>query len=213
MAEKHPDEITLLSFVEAELDDDARREVGEHLVACRTCADQVRRLEAGRDVLQAAPLLELPDSRREEIIAALPERRDRWRHFRPAKRILVIAAPVAAAAALAAVFVVGGNPFPAGSGGDDSADSAGADAAAADTAAEAAPEADTRSAQALAAPEGARLVRLTQGPPAEVRRVLEAAGIEAEVDEAGNVIADALPADVEAALAGRGEGPVPVYVK
>ena len=60
MAEKHPDELELLSFVEEELDDDARHEVAEHLVACRSCTDQVRRLEAGREALRAAPAPRAP---------------------------------------------------------------------------------------------------------------------------------------------------------
>lgn len=215
MAEKHPDEITLLSFVEQELGEDARRDVGEHLVACRTCADQVRRLEAGRDVLQAAPLLELPEGRREEIIAALPERRDPWRLFRPARRILVIAAPVAAAAALAGVFVLAGSPFPEG-GGDDESAAESADAGGQGAAAE---DMSTRAAQAQTpqtldkAPPNATFVRFAQGPPAAVVRALGEDGIEAEVDPDGNVVADARPVDVEAALADRPEGDVPVYVR
>jgi hypothetical protein len=215
MAEKHPDEITLLSFVEQELGEDARRDVGEHLVACRACAEQVRRLEAGGDVLQAAPLLELPEGRREEIIAALPERRDPWRMFRPAKRILVIAAPVAAAAALAGVFVVAGSPFPEG-GGDNESAAESADAGGQGAAAE---DMSTRAAQAQTpqtldkAPPNATFVRFAQGPPAAVVRALGEDGIEAEVDPDGNVVADARPVDVDAALADRPEGDVPVYVR
>ena len=215
MTEKHPDEITLLSFVEQELGEDARRDVGEHLVACRTCADQVRRLEAGRDVLKAAPLLELPERRRKEIIAALPERRDPWRMFRPARRILVIAAPVAAAAALAGVFVLAGSPFPEGGGDDESAaeraDAGGQGAAAEDMSTGAA---QAQTPQTLdKAPPNATFVRFAQGPPAAVVRALGEDGIEAEVDPDGNVVADARPVDVEAALADRPEGDVPVYVR
>ena len=216
MAEKHPDEITLLSFVEQELGKEARRDVGEHLVACRTCADQVRRLEAGRNVLQAAPLLELPEGRREEIIAALPERRDPWRLFRPARRILVIAAPVAAAAALAGVFVLAGSPFPEGGGGGDESAAESADAGGQSAAAE---DMSTRAAEAQTPPTldkallKATFVRFAQGPPAAVVRALGEDGIEAEVDPDGNVVADARPVDVEAALADRPEGDVPVYVR
>lgn len=213
MAEKHPDEIALLSFVEEELDDDARRDVGEHLVACRTCTEQVRGLEAGRDVLQAAPLLELPDARRAEIIASLPERRDPWRLFRPAKRILVVAAPVAATAALAAVFVVAGSPFSSG-GDDEIAGEVAADAGGGDTTqSEMATRAEDGAQTAPSAAKDARFVRFTQGPPAAIVQVLEEAGIEARVDADGNVIADARPVDVEAALADRPEGGVPVYVR
>ena len=119
MAEKHPNEIELLSFVEEDLGADARRDVAEHLVACRTCADQIRRLETGREALRSAPSLELPDERRDQILASLPEQPDPWRRFRPVKRALVIAAPVAATAAVAALFVVGVTQLDLG--GDDDA--------------------------------------------------------------------------------------------
>ena len=208
MAEKHPSELELLSFVEEELDEGARRDLAEHLVACRSCSDHVRRLEAGRATLRAAPMLELSDARRGEILAALPERPDRWRLFRPVKRAVVIAAPVAAAAALVGVFVLAGTQLR--SGGDD--DAASGDAAEATVledeaggAEEAAPE--------RAIPEGATLVRAVQGPAAEVVRVLELQGISARVDAAGAVEADALAAAVEGALADRPEGDVPVYVR
>jgi anti-sigma factor RsiW len=207
MAEKHPDELELLSFVEEELDGETRREVGEHLVACRSCADQVRRLEAGRDALKAAPLLELPGGRREEIMASLPERRDPWRLFRPAKRVLVIAAPVAAAAALVGVFVLGGTQLGGGGGSDDdSGEAAQAGGTireeAGDAAQEAAPQFDATA-----------LVRMVQGPPAEIARLLENEGIPAEVDAEGNVLADGRLGEVRAALAGRPAGDVAVYVR
>ena len=207
MAEKHPDELELLSFVEEELDGEARREIGEHLVACRSCADQVRRLEVGRDALRAAPLLELPGDRREEIMASLPERRDPWRLFRPVQRAIVIAAPVAAAAALVGVFVLGGTQL--GGGGGDDEDSAEAGQAgetmleeATDAAQEASPEANA-----------AALVRMVQGPAAEVVRRLEEEGIPAEVDPQGNVAAEGRIGEVRAALAGRPDGNVAVYVR
>ncbi len=205
MAEKHPDELELLSFVEEELDGETRREVGEHLVACRSCTDQIRRLEAGRDALKAAPLLELPERRREEIMASLPERRDPWRLFRPAKRILVIAAPVAAAAALVGVFVLGGTQL-GGGADDDSGEAAEAGGTMLDEAADATQE---------AAPlfDAAALVRMVQGPPAEIVRLLENEGIPAEVDPQGNVAAEGRIGEVRAALAGRPAGDVAVYVR
>jgi anti-sigma factor RsiW len=209
MAEKHPSELELLSFVEEELDDGARRDLAEHLVVCRSCADQIRRLEAGRSALRAAPLLELPDDRRAEILAALPERPDPWRLFRPVKRALVVAAPVAGAAALIAVFVLAGTQLGGGGGDDDAASGDAAEATmledAGGGAEEAAPE--------RVIPEGATLVRTAQGPAAEIVRLLELQGITARVDAAGAVEADALAAAVEDALADRPEGDVPVYVR
>ena len=207
MAEKHPDELELLSFVEEELDGEARREIGEHLVACRSCADPVRRLEVGRDALRAAPLLELPGDRREEIMASLPERRDPWRLFRPVQRAIVIAAPVAAAAALVGVFVLGGTQLGGGGGDDeDSAEAGQAGETMLEEATDAAPEASPEA-------NAAALVRMVQGPAAEVVRRLEEEGIPAEVDPQGNVAAEGRIGEVRAALAGRPDGNVAVYVR
>lgn len=207
MAEKHPDELELLSFVEGDLHEGPRLQLSEHLVACRSCADQVRRLEAGRSALRAAPVLELPADRREEIIASLPERRDPWRLFRPAKRVLVIAAPVAAAAALVGVLVLGGTQI--GGGDDEEAGEAASDASAQEQAEggqdEAAPEAST----AL----GATLVRTVEGPPAAIVRLLEKKGITASIEPSGAVVAEGRAGDVRAALAGRPGGDVAVYVR
>ncbi|HXV33791.1 MAG TPA: hypothetical protein VD769_07255 [Gaiellaceae bacterium] len=221
MAEKHPSELELLSFVEEELGDDDRREVSEHLVACRPCADEIRRLEAAREALRGAPLLELPEERRGGILASLPERPDPWRRFRPVKRVLVIAAPVAAAAALVGVFVIGGTQL--GSGDDD--DSEAADVAAEESGGadateplemdeEAAPTATSEAASPLQdAPAGTTFVLFAQGPAAEIVRVLAAEGIAAEVDPGGGVVAEARAGEVRAALAGRASGDVPVYVR
>jgi anti-sigma factor RsiW len=214
MAEKHPDELQLLSFVEEELDGSARHEVAEHLVACRACTDQVRRLEAARDALRAAPLLELPDARRSEIVAALPERRDPWRRLRPARRILAVAAPVAAAAGVVAVLVLAGPQLRGGDNEEAAGDAqeAATDASGGAAADEAAPQ---------AAVPGAVFVRFTEGPAEEVVRLLAAAEISAEIDSTGAVVADAragevrraLSRQVRRALADRPAGDVAVYVR
>jgi hypothetical protein len=210
MAEKHPDELVLLSYVEEELDDPARRDVAEHLVACRACADQVRRLEAGRDALQAAPLLELADARRAEILSALPDRPDPWRLFRPVKRAFVVAAPVAAAAAVFAALIVGGMQLDGG-GDDDSGDAleAGADESA-DTRAL---QADTGTTEATPQADKPSLVVRVRGPAPEVVRILENEGISAEADSARVVIADALAVEVLTALGARPPGNVAIYVR
>jgi anti-sigma factor RsiW len=212
MAEKHPNELELLSFVEEDLGAGARRDVAEHLVACRTCTEQVRRLEAGREALRSAPSLELPEERRDEIFAALPVRLDPWRRFRPVKRAFVVAVPVAAAAALAVVFVVSGTPQLGGGDDSDSASPAAAEETARDeggleamTGAEAAPM--------VTPPEGTTFVRFAQGPPAELVRLLAGEGIQAKVEPGGGVIAQARAGEVRAALASRATGDVPVYVR
>ena len=215
MAEKHPDELELLSYVEKELPADARRDVVEHLVACRACAESVRRLEAGRDALRSSPLLELPEDVRQEALAGLPERRDSWRPFRPVRRAILVAAPVAAAAAFVGVFVFAAVQL--GGGGEDDADSAGEAAQVAEDAGggadaaqpERAEDADT-SAQALQT-RGPPVVSVA-GPPAEIVRVLRREGIPAEVVD-GAVVADSRAGEVRAALAGRPAGPVEVYLE
>jgi hypothetical protein len=216
MAEKHPDEIALLSYVEEEIAADERREVVEHLVSCASCSAHVRRLEAGRDALRAAPLLELPEGRRQELLSALPEQPDRWRLFRPVRRALVVAAPVVGTAALVGVFVLAGTQL---RGGGDDADSEGAGAGGeaaetmTDSQQEAAPEsaedADQRTSLLF---KDAVLVRRVQGPPAEILDLLRREGITAEIVE-GAVIARAARADVRAVLAGRPTGDVDVYVR
>jgi hypothetical protein len=211
MTEKHPDQLELLAYVEEELDSGPHRELAEHLAACPSCAEQVRRLEAGRDALVAAPLLDLPEDRRDEILASLPERPDRWKLFRPVKRALVVAAPVAGAAALIGVFVLAGTQL--GGGGDDDSGS-GEAAQVADEAGQATeqrPEAESAPLRDELA--GATLVRSAQGPPAAIVRVLEREGIPAEVDSEGRVIAEARAGEVRAALAGRPPGDVSVYVR
>lgn len=216
MAEKHPNELELLSFVEDELDPDARQDVAEHLGACRPCADDVRRLEAARQALRAAPLLELPESRAAEIMASLPERREPRRLFRPAKRVLVIAAPVAAAAALVGVFVLGGTQLGGGGGDEENAAEAPVEAAADQGAGEGPERATTvesEGAQAQAGPPGTTFLRFAQGPPAEIVRVLRDAGITAEADPSAGVLADGTAAEVRAALQGRPRGAVAVYVR
>lgn len=210
MAEKHPDELELLSYVEEELTADDRRDVVEHLVACRACAESVRRLEAGRDALRASPLLELPAERRRETIAGLPERRDAWRPLRPVRRAILVAAPVAAAAAFVGVFVLAATQL--GGGGDDDGSGEAAQVA------EGEPGGGAEMDRAEGADTGVQtvtqqgvLIRSVAGPPAEVVRVLRREGISAEVVE-GAVVAEARAGEVRAALAGRDAGPVEVYL-
>ena len=87
---------------------------------CRSCAEQLRRLEAGRTALRAAPAPQALDERRARMLAALPERREPWSFKGHLKRVLVIAAPVAAAQHDPDVVVVNG-PY----GGDDAGDAGG----------------------------------------------------------------------------------------
>jgi hypothetical protein len=206
MAEKHPDEFALLSYVEEELPTDARQDVAEHLVACRSCAEHVRRLEAGRTALRAAPPLELSDDRRARMLAALPARRERRSFSDHLRRALVITAPVAAAAALVGVFVVTGPQL----GGGDDAEEAGVDAAEGGGEAQ---ELSTGAADATAPMNAGTFVRNVAGPASAVVNLLVAAGINAEANANGSVTADGTAAEVRAALEGRPGGIVAVYVR
>jgi hypothetical protein len=217
MGERHPDELDLLAFVEEELSSDARLDVSEHLVACRACSDHVRRLEAARTALRAAPPLELSEEAHEKILAALPARQPPKRSWAPLRRVLVVAAPVAAAAALVGGFVAVGT---LGGGGGDDAGEAGrvaAEEGAADMGAGAtatSPELSGGGSVQAGAPmplRDANFVRKVQGPPGEIVVVLSNAGITAAIQE-GAVVADASMDAVSKALASRTDGAIPVYV-
>jgi hypothetical protein len=211
MAEKHPDEIQLLSYVEEELEPDARQDVAEHLVACRSCAEHVRRLEAGRAVLRAAPPLELSDDRRARMLAALPDRRERRSLSQYVRRGLVIAAPVAAAAALATVIVTTDPQF--GGGDDDAGEAAEGGGDVAEESAGQEMMQSTGAADSTAPMSAGTLVRNVAGPASAVVDLLEAEGITATANADGSVTAQGTAADVRAALEGRPGGIVAVYVK
>jgi hypothetical protein len=214
MAERHPEELDLLAYVEEELSSDERQEVVEHLVACRSCSDHVRRLEAGREALRSAPQLELSDEAHQRILTALPARQAPRRSWTPLRRVLVVAAPVAAAAALVGGFVAVGTL----SGGGDNEEGAAAQEGAADMGGEAAQAPSAAEGGTPTVVTGARalsddnLVRQVQGPPGEIVVVLGNSGITAAIQQ-GAVVADASAAAVREALAGRPDGTVCVYVK
>lgn len=132
MAEEHPSELTLLAYVEDELGAEERAGVASHLAACETCAADVAAVQHGREVVRAAPLLELPSGVRERIFAGLPEG-DAPRIS--ARRWLAVAAPVAAALALvggvATLAITTGDGDQNGAGGE----AAGVEESAGDTAA------------------------------------------------------------------------------
>jgi hypothetical protein len=210
MAEQHPHELTLLSYVEEELTPDARQDVAEHLVACRACADHVRRLEAGRAALHAAPPLELSDERLARMLAALPERHPRRSLSEYVRRGFLIAAPVAVAAALATVIITTDPPL--GGGGDDEANE-GAAVAEESGGGDAQMEQSTGAADEATPLLERTLVRNVAGPASAVVRALAAEGIEAEVNDDGSVTAQGTAAEVRAALEGRPSGIVAVYVR
>jgi anti-sigma factor RsiW len=212
MADNHPAELDLLAYTEDELAAYEREALEGHLAACAACAEQVRLLATARDALRAAPLLELPEERRRETIASLPDRSDPWKLFRRLRRPLLVAAPVAAAAALVTVVVVSGLPSGGGGGdNDEAAEVAALEESAEDRAGDAG-EAEEGASAPMAQAALGELVTSVAGPPADVVRALADEGIEAEIVD-GAVVADARAADVRSALAGRAGGPVDVYVR
>lgn len=204
MAE-HPDELTLLSFVEGE-----RPDIGGHVDGCPVCADRVRKLEAGRAALREAPLLVLPEERRARIMAELPPRRERRGFLAPLRR-LGTALPAAAALILVASIVAIATQL-GGGGADQQGASGGGEARDVAAAPEAAGTADTdeKSTEQLfsSAP-----VRQVEGPPREVVRRLRAQGFEARVVAGAVAVDDASPAEVRLALRDRPAGAVAVYVR
>jgi anti-sigma factor RsiW len=204
----HPDELDLLAFVEEELPEPQKRAVAEHVAGCAACAESARRLETARYALRSAPLLELPEEKREAALAALPERSmRRGRSWRPR-----LVAPVLAGAAVAAIVVgiVLTGDFDREEGSDAAKVAATAEEAGQDAGGEAAPEAGaaTTDMRALMDDE----VASVQGPPQEVARLLRRQGFDAHVLDFGVEVRDAEREEVRRALVGRPAGPVPVVV-
>jgi hypothetical protein len=210
MAGTHPDEHALLDYVDGERDP----AVAEHVESCAPCAERVRLLEAAREALRSAPLLELGEERRKAMVAALPERRDLWRPLRGR-----LGSAAAAAAALVLVAGIVALATLAGGGGRSDDEGASGGGAAAPPALESgggetqggetqgSATTGTRAALDAAAP-----VRRVQGPVEEVIRLLRGHGIPA-VRRDGSVVAVGDGDEVLATLAGRPRGRVAVYVR
>jgi hypothetical protein len=202
MAGTHPDEHALLAYADGERDP----EIVEHVAACPACAEQVRLLEAGRDALRSAPLLELGEERRRELVASLPERRERWAPLWA--RLGPAAAAAAALVLLGGIVALATLP----NGGGDEAGEGGAPALEAQGEAGGGAEAPTGTTGTRAADLAESPVRRVQGPVEEVIRLLQSQGIPA-VRRDGSVVAVGDRDEVRAALTGRPRGRVAVYVR
>ena len=191
----HPDEIQLLDYVEDDLDTASRGVVEAHVAGCAECAEQISRLEAGRDALRGAPLLEAPERIRPE----LPERPSARRlNLRP-RRLVAVLAPVAVVVGVVAI-VATTNP-----GTGDETDEA--RRAAATMAAEVEDGGGEEAAPEAFSPQ---TVRSVAGPPREVVLALQAKGFEARRIDDRVEVSGATPQQVDVALADRPNGPVEV---
>jgi Putative zinc-finger len=196
MAGEHPTELTLHAYVEGELEGAERASVEAHLTACESCAADVALVRQGREAMRAAPPLELPAETRERILGALPVRQE----ARPVtgRRWLAIAAPVAAALALAGgiatVVVVAPSGNDEGGGGGQGA--AVADEAAGDTAGK-----ESAGGGAERATTGAlELFKSVEGNPRELARELRQRGFDARVENGTVVVRTAKVAKLERLL-------------
>jgi hypothetical protein len=203
MAGTHPDELDLFAYVEGDLGGRERDSVARHLPTCADCGSRIRELEHARDVLRAAPALELPADR---ATLELPRRTDERRVYVSPMRLATVLAPVAAVVTL--IVAVASLT----SGGDDAGESAGGGG---DAAMEAQPPGGTEEtdeaggAEAASAPSTV-LVRRVQGPPEEVAAALRSRGLDADVVDNKVVVRDAEPRVVRRALASRPRGSVRV---
>jgi Putative zinc-finger len=200
----HPDDIVLFDYVEGDLLAAERAKLDVHLASCAQCADQVGRVQAGRDALREAKFVELPAQRREAILASLPAQRAPTRRPQLSlKRFVAVVTPVAAVAAVVMALVTTGGFGPGeGGGGDEGA------AAGAALSEESAPTTPT-TAPASGGGEAAkdRVTALSAAGPAEsVAAELRARGLDAEVVRNHVEVRDASRADVRRALRGRRDG-------
>jgi Putative zinc-finger len=219
---RHPDDVDLLAYVDDELAGDRRRALAEHLDSCEECAETVVRLEAGRDALRAAPLMQLPPTMRERMSMTLdrfgPERRQPVRRtYVSPMRLVAILAPVAVVLALIVTIAdLSGNGESERDAGNGAAAQAereeragGGEATPTETSG-AAESAEDEAATAGGAEALAGVGRVA-GPPRAVAAALRRRGLDATVQGARLVVVrGATAADVRAALAGRPAGRVRV---
>jgi len=199
VAGTHPDDIDLFEFVEDDLPQARRAEIEAHLGACSVCAEQVARVEAGREALHGAQFMHLPERRAEGVFMNLPTRapeRGRRRALSP-KQLIAVLTPVIAVAAIVAILVNSGS----NSGSNTSA--AGGAAATAGG--------ETRSASSPEATQASSLS--SSGTATDVAAELRNKGFSAFVQDDRVVVKGATTKQVREALADRGPGDVQIVVR
>jgi anti-sigma factor RsiW len=192
----HPDDVDLFDYVEDDLPQRRRAELEVHLASCARCAEQVARVQAGRDALREAQYLKLSQGGRDAIFVDLPpqpraRRRRRWPSL---KQVAAVAAPAAAlVAVVVALSTLTGN-------GDLNEAGGGAEAPASQTAAaEASGGSDEEASEDRASKEQ---LLFTDGSAADIATALRAQGLDAEVVNDQVEVRSATRAEVERALEG-----------
>ena len=207
----HPDEVQLFDYVEGE---PTAPEIAAHVHECPVCAGRVAELEAGRDALRSAPLLNLPPRRSlallEQIDRMADERRERVRKMRDRpswagpfsspKRLLAILTPVAAIIAVVTVFASTNGK------GDEQAVQTSAKAGQTTAAGGGGGALESQSATA-AAP-----VRSIAGKPGQIARYLSQLGFDAQAVDGRVEVRGTTEQKLRDALKGVEDGPVPVVL-
>jgi anti-sigma factor RsiW len=193
----HPEEIELFDYVEGDLPEPRRAEIDAHLESCTSCAEQVLRVQAGREVLRESQFLHLPPRSREGVFMNLPEKR-REPGRSPAlspKQLLAILTPIAAVVAVAVALV---------SSGGNSNESASGSAAAGATA--------ERQAEDRAAPKALATFGSVVGPADQVAAELRSKGIDAKAVNGRVQVRNATRQKVDRALGNRRSGRVEIVL-
>jgi anti-sigma factor RsiW len=193
----HPEEIELFDYVEGDLPEARNAEIAAHLESCTSCAEQVTRVHAGKEVLRESQFLHLPPRSREGVFMNLPEKR-REPGRSPAlspKQLLAVLTPIAAVAAIAVALV--------SSGGNSNEQSSGAAAAGATA---------ERQAEDSAAPKALATFGSVVGPADQVADELRSKGIDARVANGRVEVRNATRQKVDRALGNRRSGGVEIVL-
>jgi anti-sigma factor RsiW len=198
----HPEDIDLFDYAEGDLPAGRHAELEVHLASCAQCAEEVARMQAGREALRGSQFLHLPPRRRDAIFLNLPAQRrpaERSPALSP-KRLLAILTPIAAVAAVVVALVTTGD-FGNGGGGGVAGQAAATGAAEGQS---------TRQ----AAGGGAALDQLLKvaGPADQVAAELRSKGFDARAVGHRVEVRNATRAQVERALRDRRAGKVQIVI-
>jgi anti-sigma factor RsiW len=193
----HPEEIELFDYVEGDLPEARRAEIDAHVESCASCAEQVSRVQAGKEVLRESQFLHLPPRSREGVFMNLPEKR-REPGRSPAlspKQLLAILTPIAAVAAVAVALV---------SSGDNATEKSPGAAAAGATA--------ERQAEDSVAPKALATFGSVAGPADQVAAELRSKGIDTRAVNGRVEVRKATRQEVDRALGNRRSGRVEIVL-